>query len=103
MSPSAIRSYAFAIAAAALLSACETPYRLPTEQDSRAQVTVESKDDVVINNLNAEGCYRGRTELKGAMFIRAGEDGRRGQPVDDGSGRHSATAADQRAVKGMAA
>ena len=74
MSPRAIRPYAFAIAAAALLSACETPYRLPTEQESRAQVTVESKDDVVINNLNAEGCYRGRTELKGAMFIRAGEE-----------------------------
>jgi len=38
-----------------------------------------------------------------ATFIRAGEDGRRGQPVDDGSGRRSATAGDQRAVKGMAA
>jgi hypothetical protein len=56
-----------------LLSACETPYRIPLPNESSARVTVDSKDDVRIDNMNSEGCFRGRSELKDTPSIGAGE------------------------------
>jgi starvation-inducible outer membrane lipoprotein len=40
---------------ALLLAACSgTPYRTPTAEESRAELAIETKDDVRINNMDAK-------------------------------------------------
>lgn len=72
--PAGLRSSACMVASTLLLSASETPCRAPLANVNRAHFTVDTNDDVRIENMNAEGCYLGRSELKGASFVRAGEN-----------------------------
>lgn len=75
--PTRLRSFtriALGVAASLLLlSACATPYRMPLPTESSARVTVDAKDEARIDNMKAEGCFRGRSDLKDMSAIRAGE------------------------------